>query len=148
MGNLSVSGGNATRRGWRLKNPGRLCLLLVGLALVASSFSGLTIVTGQEEALAGGVAGVQSEGRSQVRRVVVEVTAHTGDTLWTLASKFYPKRDPRSGVAMLRRTNGLATGSIQAGQTLKVELPADAALSLGLVALQPSESIQPQESGR
>lgn len=116
---------------WRLTRPGRLGLMvattlaLVGvLALgaapilerpaLASAFSG-------SGSLAGG--GANQAGNLNV---VIEVTVEPGDTLWTLATRYFQGTDPRVGVARLRRLNQLKDGSIQAGQTLKVELPTGA----------------------
>ncbi len=148
MGSTSTSGLRVTRRTWRLRNPARLGLLLAGLVLLVFGVFGVTPVPGHEEALAGGVAGGGSAAQSKVDQVVIEVIAQPGDTLWTLASRFYPKSDPRSGVARLRRINGLTSGSIQSGQTLKVELTTEAALNLGLVALEPSNALRAAASGK
>lgn len=142
-----------SRHGWRLKNPSRLGLLLAGVALVTLSVLGVGPMAGREEALAGGAAGRQAvyqDGPSSkvAGTVIVEVIAQPGDTLWTLASKLYPKEDPRSGVARLRRLNSLTSGAIQAGQTLKAQLPAQVALSLGLIEAQPSTLASATASGR
>ncbi|MHB0884559.1 MAG: LysM peptidoglycan-binding domain-containing protein [Bacillota bacterium] len=148
MGSRSATRNNATRRNWRLKNRGRLGLLVAGIALLLSSIFGLAPVPGHEEALAGGVAGLEATAQGQVRQVVIKVVVQPGDTLWTLASKFYPRKDPRSGVAALRRENGLTSGSIIAGQTIKVQLTTEAALSLGLVAVVPADVLGAAAPGK
>ncbi|MHB8756501.1 MAG: LysM peptidoglycan-binding domain-containing protein [Bacillota bacterium] len=116
--------------------------------MLLSSIFGLAPVPGHEEALAGGVAGLEATAQGQARQVVIKVVVQPGDTLWTLASKFYPRKDPRSGVAALRRENGLTSGSIIAGQTIKVQLTTEAALSLGLVAVVPADVLGAAAPGK
>ncbi|WP_375500215.1 LysM peptidoglycan-binding domain-containing protein [uncultured Jatrophihabitans sp.] len=48
------------------------------------------------------------------------VTVHSGDTLWALASRIAPERDPRAEVADLRRLNHLTDPSVMPGQVLRV----------------------------
>jgi LysM repeat protein len=48
------------------------------------------------------------------------VTVQSGDTLWSIAARVAPSRDPRLVVAELRARNGLSTVSLLPGQTLKV----------------------------
>ncbi|MEP6599526.1 MAG: LysM domain-containing protein [Actinomycetota bacterium] len=47
------------------------------------------------------------------------VTVHDGDTLWSIAARLAPQRDPRAVVAELERLNGLADGAVLPGQTLR-----------------------------
>jgi Tfp pilus assembly protein FimV len=47
------------------------------------------------------------------------VTVHSGDTLWAIASRVAPDRDPRAEVARLRRLNGLGDVELAVGQVLR-----------------------------
>ena len=47
------------------------------------------------------------------------VTVHDGDTLWTIATRIAPQRDPRTVVAALERINQLAGPVLQPGQVLR-----------------------------
>ena len=46
------------------------------------------------------------------------VTVHDGDTLWSIASRIAPQRDPRLTVAALERINHLTEPVVQPGQVL------------------------------
>jgi hypothetical protein len=48
------------------------------------------------------------------------VTVATGDTLWSIASRVAPGRDPRAEVVALERANHLAGPGIVPGQVLRV----------------------------
>ena len=48
------------------------------------------------------------------------VLVQPGDTLWSLAERIAPARDPREVVSQIRRLNGLPTAALQAGQQLLV----------------------------
>jgi hypothetical protein len=48
------------------------------------------------------------------------VTVHSGDTLWSIAQRVSPGRDPRAVVDELRVDNHLSEVSLTPGQTLKV----------------------------
>ena len=47
------------------------------------------------------------------------VTVQAGDTLWTIAGRVAPQRDPRAEVARLQRLNHLAATDLAAGQVLR-----------------------------
>ena len=47
------------------------------------------------------------------------VTVHRGDTLWDIASRVAPDRDPRAEVAVLQRLNHLDGTALQPGLTLR-----------------------------
>jgi LysM repeat protein len=47
------------------------------------------------------------------------VTVRPGDTLWSIASRIAPQRDPRLTVAALEQLNHLDTPAVQAGQVLR-----------------------------
>ena len=48
------------------------------------------------------------------------VTVQAGDTLWAVASRVAPGRDPRAEVATLRHLNHLADPGVMPGQVLRV----------------------------
>jgi LysM repeat protein len=48
------------------------------------------------------------------------VTVQSGDTLWSIAQRMSPGRDPRAVVDQLRAQNHLADVVLTPGQTLKV----------------------------
>jgi LysM repeat protein len=52
--------------------------------------------------------------------VPATVTVRAGDTLWALASRVAPDRDPRAEVADLRRLNHLTDSAVTPGQSLRV----------------------------
>lgn len=47
------------------------------------------------------------------------VTVRPGDTLWSIATRIAPNRDPRAEVATLQRLNGIDGADLVAGQLLK-----------------------------
>jgi LysM repeat protein len=47
------------------------------------------------------------------------VVVHDGDTLWSIASRIAPDRDPRAAVADLQRRNHLVGVDLVAGQVLR-----------------------------
>jgi len=47
------------------------------------------------------------------------VTVHDGDTLWSIATRVAPDRDPRAEVADLQRRNHLDGVALTAGQVLR-----------------------------
>ena len=55
----------------------------------------------------------ESSGPPQIHRVA------TGDTLWSIAEKYYGG-DPREGVWRLQETNGVDAASLRVGQRLVV----------------------------
>jgi nucleoid-associated protein YgaU len=48
------------------------------------------------------------------------VTVQSGDTLWSIASRVAPQRDPRAEVAALQRANHLRDTQLAPGQILRV----------------------------
>jgi LysM repeat protein len=51
---------------------------------------------------------------------VATVTVQPGDSLWTIATRVAPNRDPRSEIADLQKRNHLASQSLVPGQQLQV----------------------------
>lgn len=50
----------------------------------------------------------------------VTYTVDTGDTLWAIASRFYPNGDVREMVAAIKRANDLPTATVHPGQELVI----------------------------
>jgi LysM repeat protein len=48
------------------------------------------------------------------------VTVHDGDTLWAIAARVAPDRDPRAEVAQLQRRNHLTGVALMPGQVLRI----------------------------
>jgi Tfp pilus assembly protein FimV len=48
------------------------------------------------------------------------VTVHAGDTLWSIATRVAPDRDPRAEVGALRRLNHVTGARLTPGQVLRV----------------------------
>ncbi len=48
------------------------------------------------------------------------VVVHPGETLWQIAQRVAPAKDPRVTIHAIEELNGLSTASVQAGQTLQV----------------------------
>ncbi|MCI0687041.1 MAG: LysM peptidoglycan-binding domain-containing protein, partial [Sporichthyaceae bacterium] len=92
----------------RLTTRGRVVVvtLLVVPALVVLSllFRGQVDATGDTSA------------PPSYRTVVVQ----PGESLWTIATRIAPDRDPRSVIYQIRQINGLSSGVIQVGQRLAV----------------------------
>jgi hypothetical protein len=52
-----------------------------------------------------------------------QVVVGPGETLWSIAERVAPDRDPRTVVAGIQRLNGLSTADVRAGQTLQLRAP-------------------------
>jgi hypothetical protein len=55
--------------------------------------------------------------------VPAQVVVAPGETLWSIAQRVAPDRDPRTVVAGIQRLNGLRTAEVHAGQTLVLRAP-------------------------
>jgi nucleoid-associated protein YgaU len=60
------------------------------------------------------------ETRTQEQAPAVTYTVVPGDTLWDIASHFYPGQDARKGVAAIKQANRLRTAALQPGQVLLI----------------------------
>lgn len=98
----------STTRAVRLTRRGRAVVLVVLLGLLLTAFT---------------------LGRSDTSRAATEApsrsgytatTVRTGETLWAVARRVSPGRDPRALVQRLREINHLPTASVEAGQQLLV----------------------------
>ncbi len=101
---------------WRLAQP----LKLAAVLLIAGTILCTTPVISRVYC--------QLQGTPEVV-TTASVIVKPGDTLWSLARTYYPGADPRWAVYRLRELNGLTTGSITAGMTLRVELPTGRAVA-------------------
>jgi hypothetical protein len=52
-----------------------------------------------------------------------QVVVAPGETLWSIAERVAPDRDPRTVVAGIQRLNDLTTADVRAGQTLRLRAP-------------------------
>jgi hypothetical protein len=92
-----------TRRGVLVLS---FAVAVLGLALVwLAAFSA-------PAAAPGSASGAAGAGR--------EVTVRAGDTLWSIATRVAPSRDPRVEVAALQRVNGLRGSDVAPGQILRL----------------------------
>jgi hypothetical protein len=67
-----------------------------------------------------GLAWISAPGTSAARAGgPATVTVHDGDTLWSIASRVAPDRDPRDEVTRLQRLNHLDGVQLAAGQVLR-----------------------------
>lgn len=90
----------------RLTGRGQLLLLLLLVVLVLGAFA------------MGRVASSQAMVPSDAAPVPAQVTVQQGDTLWSIARRVAPQRDPRDVVAQIRRLNHLPSAVVQAGRQL------------------------------
>jgi len=89
------------------------------------------LVLGLLAALAAAVAVIAATGRVQAlddtapvpASAPAEVVVAPGETLWSIAERVAPDRDPRGIVEQVRRLNGLPSGDVQAGQRLLLRVP-------------------------
>jgi hypothetical protein len=96
------------RPGLRLTRRGRL---LVGLLAVLAVAVAVAVATARLQALGD---------RTVPASAPAEVVVAPGETLWGIAERVAPDRDPRDVVAQLRRLNGLPSGEVHAGQRLRL----------------------------
>ena len=87
----------------------RLAVLATGAVVVGLSAGPVA------HALGGSAEPVPVASRSYVVR--------SGDTLWAIAGRLAPGRDPRPVVDAIARANGVEAGDLVPGQTLVVPLP-------------------------
>lgn len=98
----------AAAPGWRLTRRGRLVLSALTLALLV-----VTAVL----ASGGGLARAGSPGGTP-EPTLTRVTVAPGETLWALADRVAPDRDPRAVIAEIMEVNAMTSAGVQAGQVL------------------------------
>lgn len=102
------------RRALRPTRRGRALLLVLLVALLLGAFAaGRTASRAAEPAARSSVGSTALAGTS-----TSQTTVAPGETLWGVARRIAPDRDPREIVAQLRRLNDLPTAGLQAGQQL------------------------------
>jgi nucleoid-associated protein YgaU len=94
-----------TRRGRLLRTA---VLVALSLALLLVGVARLTSAPARAGSEAGGPV------------AVAEVTVEQGDSLWVIAERVAPGRDPRDVIHELREINGLSSNLLQPGQVLLV----------------------------
>jgi hypothetical protein len=91
-----------TRRG--------VVVLAVGVAVLAAALMALAWLSAPASA-GGSGAGAAS--------IPAHVTVSPGDSLWSIATRIAPDRDPRAEVADLKQWNSLGNGPLIPGQVLR-----------------------------
>jgi hypothetical protein len=101
------------RPGPRLTRRGRVVAGMVALLVTVTT---LLAVTERVEVL-------QQPASVVPATAPAEVVVAPGETLWSIAERVAPDRDPRIVVDQIRRINDLPSGDVQAGQTLRLRVP-------------------------
>ena len=84
---------------------------------------GVVVLTAAVAALGGllvWLAAASAPARSAAPPAPRAVTVHVGDTLWSIATRIAPDRDPLAEVAALQRRNHLGGAALTPGQVLRV----------------------------
>ena len=102
---------------WRLTRRGRVVAVAAAVLAVLVALSIAQVVSASSSTSANQVALVAAQQQSDT------VVVKAGDTLWSIATREMPGRDPREAVVALREANGIIGGEIVAGQRL--HLPRD-----------------------
>jgi hypothetical protein len=110
-----------TRRGRRLLAALRWTALVVALAAAAVALVLLVASLVAPGAVAGDGTAPAGSGVGAAAGEIAEVVVAPGDTLWALAGRHAPDRDPRDFVAEVYRLNDLPpSGLVRAGESLLV----------------------------
>ena len=97
---------------WRLTRRGRVAAVLAAVLVAVAILSVVQVAGATKSTSANQVALVAAQQQSDT------VVVKPGDTLWSIASREMPNRDPREAVVALREANGIDGGEIAAGQRL------------------------------
>jgi nucleoid-associated protein YgaU len=89
------------------------------LRLTRRGAAALAVVTALASALLVWVAWLSAPGATHTPAAPATVTVQSGDTLWSIASRVAPNRDPRDEVARLQQVNHLSGVDLAAGQVLR-----------------------------
>lgn len=95
-----------SRRRLRVTARGRRTLLLVAVLLLLGAFA------------VGRAGSSQATAEPAAAPSLTAVTVQEGDTLWAVARRVAPDRDPRDLIAQIRRLNDLPSSSLQVGRQL------------------------------
>jgi hypothetical protein len=96
----------------RLTRRGRLVTAVAALLIAGLTLVGVT-----------SRAGALRETAPLPASAPAQVVVAPGETLWSIAHRVAPDRDPRTVVAGIQRLNGLPTPDVRAGQTLLLRAP-------------------------
>ncbi len=108
------AGSPAARGGGRVVKLSRRGRRLVGMLAVLAGALAVIAAAGRVQAMAD---------RTPVpASAPAEVVVAPGETLWSIAARVAPDRDPRGVVHQIRELNGLASGDLQAGQRLRLRV--------------------------
>ncbi|MGH3647804.1 MAG: LysM peptidoglycan-binding domain-containing protein [Micromonosporaceae bacterium] len=99
----------ADRRPVRLTRRGRFVVAVLVATLLAAAIALLLALDP-----------AASAGSSQGRGVASEVVVKPGDTLWSVALRHEPSRDPSATIEEIRRLNHLTGYTVHPGQTLRM----------------------------
>lgn len=98
--------------GVRLTRRGRALLMLLLVSLLLVAFAVGRSVSSQAAEV------------TSVAPVPTRTTVAPGETLWSVAQRIAPRRDPREVVAQIKRLNHLSSSALQAGQLLVLPVAA------------------------
>lgn len=101
----------AKARRWRFRRPGQILRSRAGALLLVMVLAAAMAVAASSRSQAG----------SPPEPAVVVVQPH--DTLWSVAARHLPSRDPYGMIEEIRRLNGLTGHTIHPGQQLLVPQP-------------------------
>ncbi len=113
-----------TRRGRTVA--AALIVLLLGASLLAGLVAASASTAPARQGASAAASGPQWSGgagapeRAVVRAQAEVVVVRSGDTLWSIAARHFPDRDPREAVVALREANGIDGGVLTAGQRLRL----------------------------
>ena len=105
----------------RAARPTRLRLTVRGRRVLAF-LAALPAVVALSIAIVSGGGALASEETNALAGTFEHVTVMPGDTLWSIAESAAPTADPRDVVDAIVRLNALASGQLEAGQTISIPL--------------------------
>ncbi len=103
---IPVTSSPAVHGAVRLTRRGRLLLLAALVALLCAAFT------------LGRAGDSQASTDRSAPAVLASTTVHPGESLWAVAQRVAPGRDPRALVQQIREINDLSSATVQVGQLL------------------------------
>jgi Tfp pilus assembly protein FimV len=95
----------------------------LGVAPIRLTRRGITVLTSLVLAVGAGLvwlATASAPAPAAPPSAPAAVTVRSGDTLWSIATRVAPQRDPRAEVAALQKRNRLADVELVPGQVLRI----------------------------